>query len=77
MLHGHTQDTCAVSFSITHVNQMHTELCTCAFSARADLLYHPASFLPFPKMAESRGEFNFKQDIFKIPEWEALKVCQL
>ena len=38
VLHGHTQDACAVSFSITHVNQMHTELCTCAFSTRADLI---------------------------------------
>ena len=77
MLHGRTQDAHAVSFSMTHVNQMHTELCTRAFSAHADLLYHPASFPPFPKMAESRREINFKQDIFKIPEWEALKVRQL
>ena len=77
MLHGRTQDACAVSFSITHVNQMHTELCTCAFSACADLLYHPASFPPFSKMVESRQEINFKQDILKIPEWEALKVHQL
>ena len=67
------------SVSPSYIDHMLTACCTHAFSAHADLLLLLNQPCSFSKMVDSGQvwDINFKQNIFKIPEKEGLKVCQL